>query len=42
MPEKSPSNSTFQLPSMPEPAASDLSASGPCAPYDSYHVAHTL
>jgi len=37
MPEKSPSSSTFQLPSMPEPAASDLSASGPCAPGRLHH-----
>ena len=31
MPEKSPSSSTFQLPSIPEPLARLFSASGPCA-----------
>lgn len=31
MPEKSPSSSTFQLPSIPDPLARLFSASGPCA-----------
>ena len=31
MPEKSPSKSTFQLPSIPDPLARLFSASGPCA-----------